>query len=284
MLRSLLIGLFLLFSGSAIKAQTSNSLLWEISGNGLSKPSYLYGTIHLIAQDDFFVRKEIDSVFNLCEQLAFEIKLDDPAILKTYEDWSYFPQGKSLRDYCTEGEYQILEKYLMDSLQIDIKTIANQKPFVLTQLQISDYISGEPASYEIYFFNKKQKKNIPIFGLETLQDELNLLDSIPNDEQIDMVINNIKSTIQNQASWATLIEAYKKEDIETLYKISLDVTPELVKYENLFLADRNIKWIPVIDTLINEGSTFIAVGAAHLGGEKGVIQLLKNQGYLLKKL
>lgn len=284
MFRSLLIGVFLFFSGFVVKAQTSNSLLWEISGNGLSKPSYLYGTIHLIAQDDFFVRKEIDSVFNLCEQLAFEIKLDDPAILQLYQDWILLPSGKTLKDFCTEEEYQILKQYLLDSAKTDIETIMDQKPFMLTQLQISDYITGQPASFEIYFFQESIKKNVPVFGLENLQDELDLLDVIPYEEQIDMVINNIKSSSQNQKTWDELIAAYKEEDIDKLYEISLDVTPELIKYENLFLDNRNIKWIPVIDTLIKERSTFIAVGAAHLSGENGVIQLLKNQGYILKKL
>ncbi len=284
MVRSSLIGVFLFFSGFVVKAQTSNSLLWEISGNGLSKPSYLYGTIHLIAQDDFFVRKEIDSVFNLCEQLAFEIKLDDPAILQLYQDWILLPSGKTLKDFCTEEEYQILKQYLLDSAKTDIETIMDQKPFMLTQLQISDYITGQPASFEIYFFQESIKKNVPVFGLENLQDELDLLDVIPYEEQIDMVINNIKSSSQNQKTWDELIAAYKEEDIDKLYEISLDVTPELIKYENLFLDNRNIKWIPVIDTLIKERSTFIAVGAAHLSGENGVIQLLKNQGYILKKL
>lgn len=284
MVRSSLIGVFLFFSGFVVKAQTSNSLLWEISGNGLSKPSYLYGTIHLIAQDDFFVRKEIDSVFNLCEQLAFEIKLDDPAILQLYQDWILLPSGKTLKDFCTEEEYQILKQYLLDSAKTDIETIMDQKPFMLTQLQISDYITGQPASFEIYFFQESIKKNVPVFGLENLQDELDLLDVIPYEEQIDMVINNIKSSSQNQKTWDELIAAYKEEDIDKLYEISLDVTPELIKYENLFLDNRNIKWIPVIDTLIKERSTFIAVGAAHLSGENGVIKLLKNQGYILKKL
>lgn len=284
MFRSLIIGLFWLLNGSVARTQTSNSLLWEISGNGLSKPSYLYGTIHLIEQDDFFVRKEIDSVFNLCEQLAFEIKLDDPVILKTYQDWMHLPSGTTLKDFCTEEEYQVLKQYLMDSAKTDIETILDQKPFLLTQLQISDYITGEPASYEIYFYNESLTNNVPIFGLENLQDELALLDQIPYNEQVDMVINNIKSSVQNQKAWAELISAYKAEDIGKLYEISLEVTPELIKYENLFLDNRNIKWIPVIDNLIQQRSTFIAVGAAHLAGEKGVIQLLKNQGYELKKL
>jgi len=267
-----------------MKSQTQNSLLWEISGNGLSQPSYIYGTIHQIAKSDFVVRKEIDSVFDLCKQVAFEIKLDDTTLLSTYRNWIYLPEGKTLRDYCTEEEYSILKNYLSDHGQTDIESIKYQKPFVLAQMQTSDYVTGETASYELYFFDRLTQNNIPLFGLETMQNELDVFDSMPYDHQIDMVLGAIDSTRNMQVLWTDLITAYKKEDLDALYGILLVASPELMAYENLFISGRNANWIPVVENLIMENTTFIAVGAAHLPGAKGILQLLENKGYSLKPI
>ena len=125
---------------------------------------------------------------------------------------------------------------------------------------------------------------VPIYGLEKLQDQLNIFDSIPYEEQMDMVINSANNTSYYQASWSSLIKAYKEEDINKLNQISMEVSPELIKYDDIFLDERNSRWIPVIESLVKTKSTFIAVGAAHLGGETGVLQLLKNRGYTLKQL
>ena len=283
-LRSAIVGLILFFSLTNIKSQTQNSLLWEISGNGLSQPSYIYGTIHQIAKSDFVVRKEIDSVFDLCKQVAFEIKLDDTTLLSTYRNWIYLPEGKTLRDYCTEEEYLILNNYLSDHGQIDIELIKYQKPFVLAQMQTSDYITGETASYELYFFDRLTQNNIPLFGLETMQEELDVFDSMPYDHQIDMVLGAIDSTRNMQVLWSDLITAYKKEDLDALYGILLVASPELMEYENLFISGRNANWIPEMENLIRENTTFIAVGAAHLPGSKGIVHLLENKGYILKPI
>ncbi len=283
-LRSAIVGLILFFSLTNMKSQTQNSLLWEISGNGLSQPSYIYGTIHQIAKSDFVVRKEIDSVFDLCKQVAFEIKLDDTTLLSTYRNWIYLPEGKTLRDYCTEEEYSILKNYLSDHGQTDIESIKYQKPFVLAQMQTSDYVTGETASYELYFFDRLTQNNIPLFGLETMQNELDVFDSMPYDHQIDMVLGAIDSTRNMQVLWTDLITAYKKEDLDALYGILLVASPELMAYENLFISGRNANWIPVVENLIMENTTFIAVGAAHLPGAKGILQLLENKGYSLKPI
>ncbi len=125
---------------------------------------------------------------------------------------------------------------------------------------------------------------VPIYGLEKLQDQLNIFDSIPYEEQMDMVINSAKNASYYQTSWSSLIKAYKEEDINKLNQISMEVSPELIKYDDIFLDERNSRWVPVIESLVMTKSTFIAVGAAHLGGETGVLQLLKNRGYTLKQL
>lgn len=280
-----LIILLLVSQSYATFAQTkTSSLLWEISGNGISHPSYLYGTIHLIDQKDFLIRKEIDSVFNLAEQIAFEIKMDDATALSKIEAWFPLPEGKTFQDYCSPAEYEKIKNYLMDSMETDIKQFNDQKPFVVAQLQMSDYIEGEMASYELYFMTKAMSLQKPMKGLELIEEQLNLFDMIPYEEQIDWVVEGIDSASHYSITWSQLIEAYKNEDLTALWRLFIETTPELVKYEPILISNRNKNWIPVIEEMIKTTSTFIAVGAGHLPGEMGVIELLIKQGYSLRPL
>lgn len=283
MIKSTIIGLISLLSVSEITAQNANSLLWEISGNGLEKPSYIYGTIHLIAQSDFVVRPEIDSVFNASQQVVFEMKLDDPTMLATFQKWMYLPEGKTLQDYCSQKEYSILKNYLSDSLQTDIATMITQKPFAISQLLVTGSIKEETASYELYFMQKTLEQGKTLSGLENLQDELEIFDSIPYDAQIDMLIQTI--TDENmEIVWSDLVRAYKAENLDSLQTYFYKSSPEFLFYEDLFLTNRNQKWIAEIEKLISKKTTFIAIGAAHLPGENGVLKLLEKKGYTINAL
>ncbi len=278
------ITLLLLQSLQGIAQQKSSSLLWEISGNGLSQSSYLFGTIHLIDKKDFTIRKEIDSIFELTNQIAFEIKMDDPDALAKIQDWFPLPEGKSLQDYCTPAEYEKITKYLTDSLETDINQYKNLKPFGVAQLQVMGYADGEVASYEGYFMTQALLLQKPIKGLESIDDQLKLFDVIPYEEQIDWMIQGIDSTAEYNNIWSKLIIAYKNEDLPALWQLFKESSPELVKYQDMLISGRNIKWIPVIEEMIKSSSTFIAVGAGHLPGENGLLDLLRNHGYSLRPL
>ncbi|MFI5171191.1 MAG: TraB/GumN family protein [Chitinophagales bacterium] len=264
-------------------AQTkTNSLLWEISGNGLLVPSYLYGTIHIMDREDFSIRKEIDSVFAVSEQVAFEIKMDDLSAIGKVQSWMVLPPDKKLSDFCSPDEYEKIKKYLKDSLDMDIEMFAGQKPFVLEQLMMMETMEGETASYEEYFLTKSITAHKPIKGLELVEDQLNLFDTIPYSEQIDWILEEIDSSGDYGELWMQLIDAYKIEDLTLISKL-MKSTIEY-KYESLLISGRNKNWIPVIENLIQLKSTFIAVGAGHLPGENGVLELLRKKGYSLKAI
>lgn len=284
MCRQLIIGLFAFVCFQDAKAQSNSSLLWEISGNGLKQNSYIYGTIHLIGKSDFVVRPEIDSVFNLSEQVVFEMKLDDPDLLTIYQDWMYLPVGSTLKDYCTPEEYQKLKRYLADSLNTEIESMTNQKPFAISQLLIDAYFEEELASFELYFMTKCLQQGKNMKGLEKIQDQLHIYDSIPFSEQIDDILKEIDSETNNDILMKEMINAYKKEDLEALRTFVFANSPEVNKYEDLYLNNRNENWITEIRDLMVKSSAFIAVGAAHLPGEKGILQLLKEQGYTVTSL
>ena len=271
-------------TGTLAAQEFNNSLLWKISGNGLTTPSYIFGTIHMIAQKDFVVQPEVDSVFNLAAKACFELKMDDISMLATYNKWLTLPEGKTLKDYCTENEFVQLKLYLQDSLQTDIQTIINQKPFVIYQMQSTNFIKDEMASFELYFVQNCMQKGKLIGGLEKLETQLAVFDEIPYEEQIDWVVESINQSDSSYRYYDTLIHYYLTADLLNLSRYIKESDEEFKKYGPLMLDNRNINWIPVIEEQIKLQSTFIAVGAGHLVGEKGILQLLHNQGYVISPI
>jgi uncharacterized protein YbaP (TraB family) len=114
--------------------------------------------------------------------------------------------------------------------------------------------------------------------LETFEAQLNFLDQIPLDEQFEDLLYSIENWAETRTQFTKLLEAYKDQDLETLHYLIEDEM-ENPKMKELLLERRNHDWIPKLTAWINEGNSFIAVGAGHLAGEFGLIRLLRQQGY-----
>lgn len=286
-MKSFLCVLFLVCSAFGLQAQNTGytgSLLWKVTGNGLETPSYIYGTIHLLEQKDFNIKPEVDSVFDAADKIIFEIDLTDITLQSTFQNWMLLPDNKTLKDYCSDDEFKKIAKYCTDSLNVDISTYANQKPFAIYQLQTTHLIKGELASFELYFLQKCMRSQIPVGGLETLNSQLHIFDSISYEEQLDWIVASIDSSDEQYTNFDDMVASYLSGDLNALLNYMETNSPEIKKYDDLFLVNRNTNWIPVIMNEINKQSSFIAVGAAHLGGPTGILQLLANKGYSITPL
>jgi uncharacterized protein YbaP (TraB family) len=126
---------------------------------------------------------------------------------------------------------------------------------------------------------KKQKK--PIAGLETMEFQMGLFDSIPYDVQAQMLVESIKVGVAESNDLDELTKIYKAQDLEAMQVIMSSDAEGIGQYEELLLTRRNENWIPKMKGQMKEKSVFFAVGAGHLGGKKGVIHLLEQEGYTL---
>lgn len=283
-MRNLFFSVWLLISGTVSAQNEAHSLLWKISGNGLAQPSYVYGTIHMIDKKDFSVRSAIDSVFDLSQVTAFELTMDDYSIYTKMQSWVNLPEGQSLQDFCTPEEYALLGKYVADSLHGDIALFSKMKPFALYQLMASGAIKGEMQSFEGYFLSKSMASQKPIEGLEPVEAELKIFDSISYKEQMGWLLQAVNEAGKEAATWDDLVKAYQTENLPELARLVNETAPEITAHIDLFIYDRNKNWIPEIENLIKDQSVFIAVGAGHLPGENGLLQLLRKAGYTIEPL
>jgi len=263
----------------------NNSLLWQVSGNGLNKPSYLYGTIHVISQNDYFLGKNVVRKIQKSDELIMEIDLDNMNVLSLAK-LSVLPDGKSIKDFMHDSDYTILQSFMEDSIGIKKFTFENAygklKPFFLEQLIFIKYLGQETESYEQNFKKLAEDKNIPMSGLETYEEQLKFIEDIPLEDQLKSIVKTIKNYSAETQKLKQLVKDYKAQNLTAL-TASFEADEDQTLKTKL-VDKRNSNWIPKLKSIIQKKSCFVAVGAGHLGGENGLINLLKKQGYTVEPI
>ena len=272
---------FALFSGFVWAGDNNadKSLLWKISGNGLTKPSYLFGTIHLICGEDYVWTAAMDNSFRHSEKLCLEMNLADPGLMMEVATAMIDKSGKKLKDYFTPEQYEKLEAWFKKSTGMDLTPLQQMKP-VLLQSMMLEKSSGcdEPIAYEDSLMKMAQRLKIELDGLELPAEQMSALDSIPADSVIADIMKAIDDTGANDQQYAAMVAAYKMQDLPGLYHIITDAGGIGGEMGPL-LDNRNARWISRMQARFTKNSVFFAVGAGHLYGDKGLITLLRKQGY-----
>ncbi len=266
----------------AKKDSPTNSLLWKIEGKGLTKPSYLFGTIHLIPQENFFFNEVMNKAFSDCNQIVFEIDMN---VLDDFNEMFgilakiRMPDEMTIKDLLSEEDYKLFEEKFADK-GLPSYLLETIKPlFISTLADGMDGQSQSMMSYEMELTEKANAQNKTIGGLETIDDQLAAIDSIPLDVQAKMLVEGLKKEGGND-DYQKLVQLYLNQDIEALQAtINQGNDKEDTQMMKILLKDRNQKWIPKMSAMMKKQPTFFAVGAGHLGGEYGVIKLLIEAGY-----
>ncbi len=276
--------LLVIFCGSTSYAQkqTSNSLLWEISGNGLQQPSFLFGTIHMICKEDFILSETAKQKFNSSKQVYLELDMDDPQLQMTMMQQLQLPSNESLKNKFDESDFKALDSFLMKELNMNLAVFDQFKPMMVMSLLAQRVLScAEMESYEINFVKMATEQKKELLGLEKVEDQLAVFDAIPDSLEIRSIMNMVNDFDAQKKEFNRMSTIYKSQDLEALYQLIAE-SPEMMGSQELLLDRRNRNWIPVMDSAMKKTSTFFAVGAGHLGGNQGVLELLRKQGYLLR--
>jgi len=273
-MKRLLITLMLLFTaGAGLNAQ----LLYRISGKDLKQDSYLFGTIHIMPKDNFQVSPQVMDAIKTSTTIAMEIDMnislsDQMELIKL----STLPEGKTLKYFMTDTAYGKLKSYCMDSVgwnEAKFNRFSILKPIFFSSLVLQEKM-GKQKSFEEEFKKIGKKQGKRLMGLETMKYQMETMDRISIENQVKYL-----DSLSSMAEFNELFALYQKEDISALHAYISRETASIPDFNHWFLDVRNTNWIPVIEKQIAAEPTFIAVGAGHLGGPAGVIELLRNQGY-----
>ncbi|GAB3199149.1 uncharacterized protein YbaP (TraB family) [Pontibacter aydingkolensis] len=281
-----ILAVFTPIASMACVISTPRTLIWEVSGNGLKSPSYVFGTIHALCPEEFVVPELVKKRLQETEQLSLEVDMDAPNFMAELMQSATLPAGKTLSTMLKPEDYNLLAQHLANTMQLDLKMFDNMKPFMLQSLLLSQLTECKAVSYEQRLIEMAHAQGKEVIGVETIREQLAAMDRLPQQMQTDMLVKTVKDMSAARASYLEMVKLYLAQDLDGLTDITKeDLTPEeYTLYEETFLVARNMRWIPVIEREAKAKPTFFAVGAGHLGGEQGVLELLRRKGYTVKPI
>jgi len=255
----------------------SQSLLWKISGNDLSSPSYLYGTIHIKDQRIFDWKDSVYSRINLCKAFAGEIDLSLKNIIKASE-YMVLPEGQTLHDRFTQGEYKLIQDAVKSCSGYELSLFDKLKPASLIALCfLGNNTVGLEATVDELLYQKAVTCGKKIIGIETVEEQAALLDKIPD----RYVLEYFKNLDEQEDEFERLISCYRRADLDSLWILMQDEESGILLNDELIRV-RNYRMTERVIPMIRQQSTFIAIGSGHLPGSEGVIALLRKEGYELE--
>lgn len=257
------------------------SILYEVSGKGLARSSYILGTFHAVCPSDMVPFETLDPYLTRADQLLMEVDLDDPTELGSLAAGVMIPGGKTWKDFLTAAQFAKVDAMTVSMLGYSAENVKAIKPMMLSVLIVTSpkVVGCTPNTYDLSLMQIAASKKKPVIGLETVAEQFAMIDSKPIAQQAKELYEMSLDPQKSVRQFKELSAAYKSRDIDKLVAISAEQMKDDKAFAKRLLDDRNVVWVPKIEGLIKTKPTFIAVGAAHLGGEKGLIKLLRARGY-----
>lgn len=259
-------------------AQEANSLLWKVSGKDIIKPSYIFGTIHMLPEDKYFFTEQMQAALTSSDVLALEVDMNVPVSeqMKMASEM-IMPDGKTWADFMTAEEYALVKSAFVDSLGYKAKKVdkySKIKPIYISGVILSELL-GKVKMYEKELTSLAKKEKKTIIGLETFQEQMDIVGSISLEDQMEDLKESTASMVRD---YNEMLDAYTSQNLTELEKLGED-SEGFDKMEEKLLTERNDRWVKAIQEKLADTSTFYAVGAMHLVGEKGLLAQLKAAGY-----
>lgn len=263
------------------KPYTQNTLLFKITGNGLQKPSYLFGTMHILCESDAKLSDNLKSAIKDCDTIYFEIDLDNMVEMLSSMKYLRMNDGKKISELLSKEEYERVEAYFKNNASPLPFTMMNRfKPYFVSSLIGEQMMTCEKKNgMEEQIMKESKQYQKEIKGLETVEYQASIFDSIPYEKQAKDLVNYIDSIDSYKNVMVEMVEVYRKQDLSRMDVLMHKSDPGMEEYMDLLLYNRNKHWVKQMPILMKDKTILFAVGAGHLPGEQGVINLLKNQGY-----
>lgn len=292
-----LLALLILFCGitaSNLKSHSfTGSLLWEVSGNGLEQPSYIFGTHHMLSGSFLDSVPLLWEKYGTCQQVLGEIDLDEiakaPSILQSQ---MRLAENESYENFLTAEEYATLDTLLINNLGAGLgQTFGKIRPSVLaltvTQILITQIMNINMAEHkpiDLIIQEKALQENKKIGGLETAEEQLSaLLNSSSNHKQAMAIICLLQHKTELVAELMQLNELYRKAELDKFLSTSKTSVCATTDDEmDIINKNRNDAWMKKLPSIFAEQPSFIAVGGLHLAGEDGILHQLHELGYTIK--
>lgn len=295
----------------SVAQELENTLLWKISGNGLTDNSYLYGTMHVGDDRAYQFGDSVAVLFGSCDAVALEIVDDmflgdasafDPSMM----DMVMMENGDLLENYVSKKEFRKIKKLFSESMENMMPTMPGQeeeaggnsflmkmmagflvnriKPmFTSTLISMRDVENDHPLALDAFLMEQGQELEKEMIGIETIEEQMDAFNRIPIAEQAQILVDQTNNMDAAKKEMEKMLNAYANQNLNELMDLTSGYSEgEDAKFEEELLIKRNYIMAERVDTIIQKRSTFVAVGAGHLPGESGLINQLRVQGYTVE--
>src|SRR3989338_4832459 len=255
------------------------TLLFSIKGKD-TKPSYLFGTVHMIADTAYYFPTKLDKTLSKADQLVLEID-ESIADRAKAQKMLMLDSGNVFDQFTKEQADSIIQwgsSLLGMKPEVFEKNFSGMKPFVLMQIGVQAMMNARSKSYEMELMSKANANKQPIKGLETMESQFAIFEEMEAEAVTDMIMEGIRHPEKAEETQRELVKLYVDKDVEGLAKLITE-SDDMGNSAEELLYRRNRNLIPLMTEFMTTQSCFFAVGAGHLGGDQGVIQLLKDAGY-----
>jgi uncharacterized protein len=287
MIRFLVTAFLLCFGWLAASSQ--HSLLYEVSGNGLKKPSYLFGTFHLFGQSFVDSQTVVMQKLKSTKAVAGEVVTDSIAIVSNTMLTALLTDTP-LDKLLSPQAYVELNAWFYDLMGMDLTFYKNMPPALvnamLVQLVYAKNFKHDKdfKAMDMYIQDYARKKKKKVYGLETVQVQMDALFGRSLKRQAQQLEEFVQEKDSIVPQLQLMLSHYRNANYDELIKLMYNDEGFTKEETDLLLNNRNKAWLDKLPTMMNKQSTFVSVGAMHLAGENGLVEGLRKRGYTVTPL
>lgn len=290
--------LSLIIAVLAVALASQAQLLWKVSGNGLGRPSYIFGTHHMAPSTMIDQIPGINAAIDGCDIVVGEIEKDSLMSKEAQMKMAnamIAPTDSTLDMLYTPTEYAVIEKVFdkyFGAMGVKLAQMKTLKPNAIsTQLQAMQAVKYFPNFdannlIDIAVQDRANKAGRPSASLESLQEQIDLLFNAPLTEQAKNLLEACRQDAFFQEQSSALAEAYMHQDLDKLMAVMTDATMggESEEAMEVLIYSRNRSWAEKLVKIMPERTCLVCVGAGHLPGPQGLLQLLRDKGYTVEPM
>lgn len=236
--------------------------------------------------EDAVVSPSLKTVIKQVQQVYFEVDMDQAGMLLGGVVDFNMKQDGQLKDFITGEEYEQVKVFFKEHQpMLPFEILERQHPLILSSGLYEFFLPcQEKHGAEVKIAELAHQSGKPTGGLESLAFQQNIFDSIPYDQQAKDLVKTINNLDYFKQSMHDMLAVYKSQDLEKLQQLTMQDESGVSSHLDMLLYTRNNNWVTGMRSIMRQKSTLFAVGAGHLGGDNGVLDLLKKSGFKIKPI
>ena len=264
-------------------------LLWKVSGNGLTKPGYLFGTHHLIEKEQIKDFDKIMAISGQCDAVVGEMIIDNSLGMQLKMLKGVMMKDTTIKELLNDSDYSLVDNEYKLTMNMGLNKLGKMKPMMLTSMYTLmvymkiNNLKKQPEAIDLLFQKNAKKNKKTVIGLETLKQQMDILfNSISLKRQAEIMVQGVKNKDKDIELLKKMNKAYLSGSLAKLEEINNEDDDMTMDENKLMIVNRNSDWMNQLPELFAKQSCFVAVGCMHLVGDKGLINQLKKTGYTVE--